>query len=469
MESRPNNDFDIFQLVFKFEEMVKSDIDHYIDEKSFMRLLEYFEDEREYNNALVAASMAVKRFQYNIDFHLKKAEYFFHLRKYIEAEATLESALLIAPYDFDVRLFSARIFIARKKHEEAENILEEIKNGADNQELGQIYYLEGLIFEGSEEYEQMFESMKFALLCDPTNENALKKMWVCTEIVGRFEDSINLHLSIIEEDPYSYLAWYNLGQAYSCINEYDKALEAYEYSFLIEPDFELGYQDRADLFFELRRFQEALDCYNEWYEVLGPDSDLLCQIGHCYLSLGKYKKANKIFKKANRLDPYNDEIYFLLGRTYYKQGEYLSAINSYLKAIRIEGLREEYFASLASAYSRTGEYTKAHFYFQKAEEIGPDQSYIWKKHALFLYGIGEFNAALEVIEEGIENAMDPELLYCKAGFLVHGNDIPAAMDTLEEALVERYEANSTFHKLVEGVELDKDIVSLLRFFTPQNS
>ena len=116
MESRPNNDFDIFQLVFKFEEMVKSDIDHYIDEKSFMRLLEYFEDEREYNNALVAASMAVKRFQYNIDFHLKKAEYFFHLRKYIEAEATLESALLIAPYDFDVRLFSARIFIARKKH-----------------------------------------------------------------------------------------------------------------------------------------------------------------------------------------------------------------------------------------------------------------------------------------------------------------------------------------------------------------
>jgi tetratricopeptide (TPR) repeat protein len=36
---------------------------------------------------------------------------------------------------------------------------------------------------------------------------------------------------LLDKDPYADLAWYNLGQALSCIGEYDDALSAYEYSF----------------------------------------------------------------------------------------------------------------------------------------------------------------------------------------------------------------------------------------------
>lgn len=469
MESIPNNNFDIFQLVFNFEEMMISGEDFYLDENAFLRILEYYEEEHEYENALKAANIAICRYKYNVDFYVKRVEYLFYLKRLKEADQAFEEALIIAPFDFETKLLGARIQIALKKYDDAQAVLEEIKNGADNQELGRIFFLEGLIYEAKEEYDQMFDSIKFALLCDPTNENALRKIWVCTEMEGRFEESIVLHNSIIDEDPYSYLAWYNLGQAYSCIGDYDMALKSYEYSYLIEPTFELGFQDRADLLFELGRYREALECYTEWYELTGPDSEILCQIGHCNLRLGIFDRAKNIFKKAQRLDPYNDEIYFLLGRCYYKREEYSNAINAFYKAIRIESLREEYFASLAAAYVKIKEYTKAHFYFQKAEEIGPDQSYIWKKHALFLFKIGEFNTALEIIDEGIENAMDAELLYCKAGFLVQMNRSMEAVEILEEALVENFDGNAMFYQVVEGMELDSNIVSLLRFFTPQNS
>lgn len=469
MESKPNNNFDIFQLVFNFEEMLISGEEFYLDENAFLQILEYYAEEQEYQNALKAANIAIDRFKYSVDFYIKKVECLFYLKRWKEAEKALDETLSIAPYDFDTKLLGARIKISLKKYKAAQTILEEIKNGADNQELGRIFFLEGLIFEAKEEYDQMFDSIKFALLCDPTNENALRKIWVCTEMEGRFDESIVLHNSIIDEDPYSYLAWYNLGQAYACNGDYDKALVAYEYSYLIEPTFELGYQDRADLLFELQRYQEALFCYSEWYEITGPDSEILCQIGHCNLRLGDYDKAKHIFKKAQRLDPYNDEIYFLLGRCYYKKEDYSNAINAFYKAIRIESLREEYYSSLASAYVKIKEFTKAHYYFQKAEEIGPDQSYIWKKHALFLFKIGEYNTALDVIDEGIENAMDSELLYCKAGFLVQMDKNIEAMDILEEALVENFDGNRTFYEVVDGLELDPNIVSLLRFFTPQNS
>src|SRR5690625_6892470 len=59
-------------------------------------------------------------------------------------------------------------------------------------------------------------------------------------------------------------------------------------------------------------------------------------IGHCYLKIGLYNKAAWIFRSARRLDPYNDEIYFLIGECHYEKGEYISAINYYQKALRSE-------------------------------------------------------------------------------------------------------------------------------------
>src|SRR5690606_28154703 len=51
MECEPNNNFDIFQLVRQFEEMILSGNEIYLDEKSLQRLMDYYVDEHEYANA----------------------------------------------------------------------------------------------------------------------------------------------------------------------------------------------------------------------------------------------------------------------------------------------------------------------------------------------------------------------------------------------------------------------------------
>src|SRR5690625_3893926 len=117
------------------------------------------------------------------------------------------------------------------------SIIETLKSGADNETLSRIYFLEGLANEAEENFEEMFECLKYSLLCDPLNENSLRKIWVCAEMINSFEESIELHKHIINEDPYSYMAWYNLWQAYSSVGQYQKAFAAYEYSYLSEPGF----------------------------------------------------------------------------------------------------------------------------------------------------------------------------------------------------------------------------------------
>src|SRR5690625_5581964 len=61
----------------------------------------------------------------------------------------------------------------------------------------------------------MFECLKYSLLCDPLNENSLRKIWVCAEMINSFEESIELHKHIINEDPYSYMAWYNRSEEHT--------------------------------------------------------------------------------------------------------------------------------------------------------------------------------------------------------------------------------------------------------------
>ncbi|MBY5956557.1 tetratricopeptide repeat protein [Membranicola marinus] len=468
MECEPNNNFDIFQLVRQFEEMIQSGIDIYLEEHQLQKLMDYYVDEHEYANAGKVAREAVRQYPYNLNFRVQQIELYYQLRELDHALNGVEGALLIAPFDFEVQLLKVRILIAQKEINEAMTILETLKNGADNEEFSQIYFLEGLVHEALEDYEEMFESLRFSLLCYPVNEKSLRKIWVAAEMINAFDESIVLHNKIINEEPYSYLAWYNLGQAYSCVGDYEKALNAYEYAYLIEPDFELGYQDRGDLLFELGRYAEALECYKEWYELTGPDAELMILIAHCHLKLNNFDKARRIFKKAKRLDPYNDEVYYLIGRCHYEKEEYLSAIHQYQKALRLENLREEYYAAMGSAYCRLGEFTKSHYYYQKAEEVGPEQTYIWKKHGLFLYSIGEHEEAFNVLNEGIDNTMDTELMYCKAALLVKSDRIEEAMYTLEEALVERYDGQETFHQILHGIDLDHNIQSLLRFFAPQS-
>jgi len=469
MKCEPNDNFDISPLVRRFEKMIKSGKRFYHEESEFLKLMEYYAEAHDYMFALKVSGEAMIQYPFNIDFRLRHIESLVRYKDFDQAFEEVEKAAAIAPNDFEVHWMKAKILICKKSIEEALAIIEILKSGADNEALSRIYYLEGLANEAEEDFEEMFECLKYSLLCDPHNENSLRKIWVCAEMINSFQESIELHKHIINEDPYSYMAWYNLGQAYSCEGEYEKALTAYEYAYLIEPGFELGYQDRGDLLFELGRYEEALECYNEWYEIIGPDPELMTLIGHCYLKIGLYNKAAWIFRSARRLDPYNDEIYYLIGECHFQKGEFISAINYYQKALERESLKEEYYAAMASAFCQVGEYTKSHYYYQKAEEIGPDQAYIWKKHGLFLFSIGEHQEALAVLEEGIENTMDADLMYCKAGLLVKINRMSEGMAALEEALLHRYENHQVFHEIVEGIDLDENILSMLKFFAPQSS
>ena len=464
MKYNSDQDHSLILLVNEFESMSQKGQVSFLDEQDFLKLINYYEKEFLFEKAIEVADHALNQYGFSADFHIRKAQLFLATRNSEKAMSILDKAEIFAPAELDIHLLRAKIFASLGQYSKALQLVATLKEKASEADLSQVYLSEAQIHECLKDYTAMFRSLTISLDCDPENEEALERVWVCTELTKRYRESISFHKEIIDRAPYSYLAWYNLGHAYSCEGEYEAAIEAYEYSFIINKEFELGYRECADLCFQICDFSKALSFYLEALDLFGPDSDLLTNIGECYMQMNKYEHAQDYFNKASKLDPYNDEVYFFLGLCHAREDRWLSAINSYFKAIEIEDRREEYFNSLAKAFFQVGEFAKAHYYFLKATEIGPEQSDIWRDHIAFLIQIGELDKAFEVLEEAEDNAVGPELLYCRAACFLSNEQFDQGLEILREALIESIETSDSVFEIAPGLQRNKLVHDLINYY-----
>ena len=109
------------------------------------------------------------------------------------------------------------------------------------------------VYDDYEEFDKVFDCLKLILEEEPTNEEALYKICFWTDFTGRNEESITLHLQIIDEFPYNELAWFNLGAAYQGLKLYEKAIDAYLYAVTIDEKFDYAYRNMGDAYLRLTK------------------------------------------------------------------------------------------------------------------------------------------------------------------------------------------------------------------------
>lgn len=464
MKYNSDQDHALISLVNEFETMSQQGNVSFLDEQDFLKLINYYEKEFLFEKAIEVADYALNQYGFSADFHIKKAQLFLATRNSEKAMSILDQAEMFAPAELDIHILRAKIFSSLGQYTQALTLIDLIKEKASESELSEIFLCEAQVYECLKEYDKMFESLRRSLHFDPENEEALERVWVCTELTKKYLESIAFHKEVIDRNPYAYLAWYNLGHAYSCEGEYDLAIDAYEYSFIINEEFELGYRECADLCFQTTKYEKALRFYLDALELFGPDSDLLANIGECHMEMKQYERAKDYFNKASKLDPYNDEVYYYLGLCHAKEDRWLSAINAFFKAIEIEDRREEYFSNLALAFSKVGEFAKAHYYFLKATEIGPEQCDIWKNHITFLLQLGELDKALEVVDEAEYHAVGTELIYCRAACYFAMDDRSEGMETLRLALIEDLDMANLIFEILPSLKEDIQVHHLISYY-----
>lgn len=457
---------DANELLHLYDTLLKKGIEVHLREIDYLNLINHVAMEYNQNDALEITDFAINRYQFSPRLHTRRAHLLIETGQEVLAFDALDRAEIFGQSFIETDILRAKAHLSLSEVTKARQLIHELKHDyyTTATERSEVLFVEALIFEETNDFEHMYRCLNEAVQFNPFNDEALQKLYIAVELTKRHQESVLLHSAVIDENPYSCTAWFNLAQAHYYLREYHEALEAFEYAFIVNERFEPAYKEYADVCFNLKLYKKALSALEEGLDYFDGDDEMLLKIGQCHQFLGDTEKAKIYYYRALSINKFADEVYFYIGKCYAQNSEFASSIHFFNQAIKLDVHREDYLMELAKAYQAMGRYQKALPLFKKATEMGPELSENWVVYADFILTIGGLEEALEVVKEGEMYAFGADLNYCKAAILFQLDERREAMDALKDALLENYGQSAQFFDYLPNYKEDKAVKAIMRYY-----
>lgn len=434
---------EIKELIKQFQNLRMGRGYTFLEEEAFERIVDYYDDLEDIPQAMEAVEMGLDQFPYSSSLHIKKADLLIATRKYIEALDILSHAELLDKTNINLYILKTDAYLALDQQEKAVDLLENALDLFEGQERIELLFELADVYDDYEEFDKIFDCLKLILEQDPNNEEALYKICFWTDFTGRNEESIKLHRRIIEEYPYSELAWFNLGAAFQGLKLYEKAIDAYKYAVAIDEKFDYAYRNMGDAYIRLRKFKDAIESLERVLELSRPEDVIYEAIGHCYDKLKNYAQARFYYKKASHLNQEDSKLHYKIACTYINEGQWNTGMKQLQIALQIHRLQPEYNLAMGECKMHLGEYKEAIQYFSNVVTQRPKNISSWEALIRCLY-IGEYyEEALAQTMAAIQHTENKPL------FTFYLTAIHMAMGKTKEALLHLENAMSRAPKLLK--------------------
>jgi tetratricopeptide (TPR) repeat protein len=130
--------------------------------------------------------------------------------------------------------------------------------------------------------------------------------------------------------------------------------------------------DAADKLLEERKWNEAIDVYQQAASVDPRNGDVYLGLGYAYVGVDKWTEALVAYKKAVELDPHNVDAQYALGDAYNTMRKHGDAIAPLLKATRLDPTFAEAHYGLGYAYLSEQQFAKSVSFLKSAIRLKPD-------------------------------------------------------------------------------------------------
>jgi tetratricopeptide (TPR) repeat protein len=407
----------------------------FIEEDSFERIIDYFDETDDIPSAVEAVNYAVEQFPYSASLHIKKADLLIATRRYREALSLLDKAELLDSNDINLYILKTDAHLALDNQEKAAALLEKAIHVFEGEEKAELLFELADVYDDYEEFDKVFNCLKLILEQDPTNEEALYKICFWTDYTGRNEESIKLHQKIIDEFPYTQLAWFNLGAAFQGLKLYEKSIDAYQYAIAIDEKFDYAYRNMGDAYLRLHKYREAIEVLQKVLELSMPEEVIYEALGHCYEKLKNYAQARFHYRKASHLNSTDSHLYFKIAGTYMNEGHWENAVKNIENAMRINKSMPDYHFALAKCYVQLNRIKDAVIHFSNFIKARPKNANGWKELIKCLYDAEYFEEALEQVYNAQKNThYKPVFIFYKSAILFSLGRSKEALLQLELAM-----------------------------------
>lgn len=407
----------------KFESMLKTNKVLFFDSEEFEDIILHYLDTGKINLAKKALKLGLEQHPRSTGLKLVQVELLVFDDKLDLAERLLNELYALEPTNEEIYIQKANIYSKRDQHDKAVEFLKVALKYTDD--YADVYSLIGMEYLFMDNLELAKENFIKCLDEDTEDHSALYNVVYCFDFLDQNLEAIDFLNGFIDRNPYSEVAWHQLGRQYYAIKDYEGALRAFDYATLIDEFFLGAFLEKAKSLERLKRYREAIECYNITMELDDPTSYALLRVGKCHERLGEHEKALKFYLKTVHEDPLLDKAWIAITDFYIRRKNHQKALYYVNKALGIDNENKLYWKRYAVINKALGFHEEAEEGYRKAVEFGDYQLDTWLFWTDTLQFLGEFDTAINTLLQASEYFPEEyEVEYRLAGlyFMQHEED-----------------------------------------------
>ncbi|MFV8333844.1 tetratricopeptide repeat protein [Flavobacterium sp.] len=395
-----NEEEDYNLSLSKFESMLKTNKVLFFDSEEFEEIILHYLDMGKASLAKKALKLALEQHPKSSGLKLVQVEMLVYDDKLELAEKLLNELYAIEPTNEEIYIQKANICSKRDQHEKAVELLKTALKYTDD--FADVYNLIGMEYLFMDNLEMAKNSFIKCLEEDLEDQSALYNIVYCFEFLDQNQDAISYIKKYIDKNPYSEIAWHQLGRLHYSVKEYENAIRAFEYATLIDDEFMGAFMEKAKAYERLKKYDKAIENYNRTIELDDATSYALLRIGKCYERLGNKALALKYFNQTVHEDPLLDKGWIAITDFYVRQKNYQKALFFVNKALAIDNQNRLYWKRFASINKQMNFFEEAEFGYRKAVEFGETGLETWLFWVDILQFLGEFESAIQTLLQACE-------------------------------------------------------------------
>ena len=379
----------------KFESMLKTNRVYFFDSVEFEEIIQHYLDNGKHSLAKKAVKLGLEQHPDSVVLKLLKIELLIFEDKLQKASTLLLELEAVEPNNEEIFIQKATIYSKNNNHEDA---IKTLKMAIPfTEEPADVWSMIGMEYLYLDDFENARLNFANCIDVDFEDYSSLYNVVYCFDMENNHDEAIVFLTAYIDKNPYCEVAWHQLGRQHFVLNQFKKALRAFDYAVLIDESFIGGYLEKAKTLEELERYEEAIENYLITIELDDPTAFVYVRVGECYEKLGVMETAINYYKKAVHEDPLLDKAWLFLTNLYQQDNNYQKALYYINKAIQIDENNPMYWRVYAEINLKLNFFEETVKAFNRCIELDDISIEIYVGLADVLLFLGEFEDALEVV------------------------------------------------------------------------
>jgi tetratricopeptide (TPR) repeat protein len=432
------DDDETLELLRRYNDMVHQKNNEFFDLYEFDSIIDYFAEQYNFRDALKVVSLAIKQHPHASSMKLRHAQLLIETSKPASALRIIRGIVQQESENHEFYLAQGIALNMTGKYAEAQRAFGKSLKLSDEMKDEVAYS----IAQSYMQYHLYSAAVKYLLLAfhyNPDNILVLYDLGLSYDKLNDGEKSLLYFKKYLDIDPFAEHVWNNLGLVYSRLKNFEKACEAFDYSMSINAQFLPAYFCKAELYTMQNKVAEAIDVYTELLNEDNSNIRALCDLGNCYLRIGDFYEALRLFKHTLDLAYDFAGAWYGVGLVYFRQRKYSQSISTFKKAVLLEPENADFWFMLGEVYSRTRKLNKAIDAYSRAAELNPADTDAIMACAQVLFKKRHIHEAIYMLMRVYENQPDNALLnYRLAAYYAYQQNLFEAQRFFRRALYLNY-------------------------------